>query len=508
MARAAASSRGAYLTPRALRGLRAYTYKATGYTWLDDVHTPFWNGRKKGGKESLGDRRHARLDVPPPALNRQPPPYPPFSAIVEHVFPRWLAPNLITLIGLALLVGGYLALTLTALDMGGTAPPWAHAAMGAATLLYLHLDCLDGKQARRTGSSSPLGQLFDHGCDALAVNILLVGVAATIDAGLRPRAVWGQLAVGGPWLMAHWEEYHSGVMLYGNGWWGVTEANYTLVALHFISAAFGARAVFGRPLTAAIPTALATRFPRLLTLAKPYTCTDGLLLCLYGCGVWQASAVIGRVFVLRSPRGLPAAERGHKQLGVAAQLSHLAQLALFVGVGTVAMLEPIWAGRSAEHTRAVFGLYGLAYALEASKLIMDHMAKEPFELAWWPVGVLAAVTACAAAGGVGPIDATTGVFIGLVIVAAGYVHYVVCVIGQICAFLGIKCLTIPVKDEGGGAAAAAPKRAAAAPTKKAAPPKRAAAAAATPKSKAAATAAPSRVSDGGGVATRTRSRRA
>ncbi len=30
-------------------------------------------------------------------------------------------------------------------------------------LAYLHLDCIDGKQARRTKSSSPLGQLFDHG---------------------------------------------------------------------------------------------------------------------------------------------------------------------------------------------------------------------------------------------------------------------------------------------------------------------------------------------------------
>jgi len=25
---------------------------------------------------------------------------------------------------------------------------------------------MDGKQARRTGNSSPLGMLFDHGCDA------------------------------------------------------------------------------------------------------------------------------------------------------------------------------------------------------------------------------------------------------------------------------------------------------------------------------------------------------
>ena len=45
----------------------------------------------------------------------------------------------------------------------GDAPRWVYAFCGLACLAYLHLDCLDGKQARRTGSSSPLGQLFDHG---------------------------------------------------------------------------------------------------------------------------------------------------------------------------------------------------------------------------------------------------------------------------------------------------------------------------------------------------------
>ena len=113
--------------------------------------------------------------------------------------------------------------------------------MGLSTLAYLHLDCLDGKQARRTASASPLGQLFDHGCDALCVHVLLVGIAPTLDVGFVPWSYGGQLAVAGPWLAAHWEEYHCGEMLYGNGWWGVTEANYTLVALHFASAIFGPR---------------------------------------------------------------------------------------------------------------------------------------------------------------------------------------------------------------------------------------------------------------------------
>jgi hypothetical protein len=56
MARRPARGGGAhnYLTPRALRGLKAYTYKATGYTWLDDLHTPFWNGERVGGRGEGG----------------------------------------------------------------------------------------------------------------------------------------------------------------------------------------------------------------------------------------------------------------------------------------------------------------------------------------------------------------------------------------------------------------------------------------------------------------------
>ena len=39
---------------------------------------------------------------------------------------------------------------------------------------------MDGKQARRTGSSSPLGQLFDHGCDALVLHMMLGNIASTL----------------------------------------------------------------------------------------------------------------------------------------------------------------------------------------------------------------------------------------------------------------------------------------------------------------------------------------
>lgn len=41
-------------------------------------------------------------------------------------------------------------------------------------MAYITLDNVDGKQARRTGTSSPLGQMFDHGCDAITFNLAVI----------------------------------------------------------------------------------------------------------------------------------------------------------------------------------------------------------------------------------------------------------------------------------------------------------------------------------------------
>ena len=42
----------------------------------------------------------------------------------------------------------------------GASPPWVYCWCAFALWGYQLLDAMDGKQARRTGSSSPLGQLF------------------------------------------------------------------------------------------------------------------------------------------------------------------------------------------------------------------------------------------------------------------------------------------------------------------------------------------------------------
>ena len=83
-----------------------------------------------------------------------------------------MAPNLITLVGLALNIvtmGVFVSYdSAYKVDL----PTWAYALMAFTVLGYQTLDAVDGKQARRTGSSSPLGQLFDHGCDAMSTSVV------------------------------------------------------------------------------------------------------------------------------------------------------------------------------------------------------------------------------------------------------------------------------------------------------------------------------------------------
>lgn len=61
------------------------------------------------------------------------------------------------------------------------APFWAYILGALGLFIYQSLDAIDGKQARRTNSSSPLGELFDHGCDSIStgsLNLLLLPILA------------------------------------------------------------------------------------------------------------------------------------------------------------------------------------------------------------------------------------------------------------------------------------------------------------------------------------------
>jgi ethanolaminephosphotransferase len=78
-------------------------------------------------------------------------------------FPMSMAPNLITLIGFLCICANLATLLWLSPDLTTPLPNWAFFSFALGLWIYQSLDAIDGKQARRTGTSSPLGQLFDHG---------------------------------------------------------------------------------------------------------------------------------------------------------------------------------------------------------------------------------------------------------------------------------------------------------------------------------------------------------
>ena len=103
----------------------------------------------------------------------------------------------------------------------GLIPRWVFLLNGMAMLIYQTLDNMDGKQARRTGSSSPLGMLFDHGCDAINSPMGSINwcVAMGLGADQPVLVLWTLMSSAIPFYVATWEEYYTGslVLPYING---------------------------------------------------------------------------------------------------------------------------------------------------------------------------------------------------------------------------------------------------------------------------------------------------
>ena len=129
---------------------------------------------------------------------------------IVMMFPLWLAPNLITFVGLLCPILSFGIMMQYCPYLEGVAPRWVYLLQAAAIIAYQALDAMDGKQARRTGTSSALGMLFDHGCDALNTTVSSLALCATfqLGAGWISFAFWFLTT-----LVFYWatiEEYYTG----------------------------------------------------------------------------------------------------------------------------------------------------------------------------------------------------------------------------------------------------------------------------------------------------------
>ncbi|KAK5826283.1 hypothetical protein PVK06_021200 [Gossypium arboreum] len=121
--------------------------------------------------------------------------------------------------------------------------------MGSSCTRVASIFVSDGKQARRTNSSSPLGELFDHGRDALASTFETMDFGSTAMCGGDSFWFWVILSI--PFYGATWEHYFTNALILPivNG---PTEGLALIYGLHFMTAIVGAQ-WWAQPFQQSIP---------------------------------------------------------------------------------------------------------------------------------------------------------------------------------------------------------------------------------------------------------------
>ncbi|CAL8313840.1 unnamed protein product [Boreogadus saida] len=170
----------------------------------------------------------------------------PFWNSVVKVLPTWLAPNLITFTGFMFLVLNFLMLAFYDYDFIASAhehvhvPSWVWFAAGLFNFLAYTLDGVDGKQARRTNSSTPLGELFDHGLDSWACIFFVTTVYSIFGRGETGVSVatlyyilWVVLF---SFILSHWEKYNTGILFLP---WGYDASQVTISIVYIVTAVVG-----------------------------------------------------------------------------------------------------------------------------------------------------------------------------------------------------------------------------------------------------------------------------
>lgn len=417
----------------------------------------------------------------------------PFWNRLVLLFPKHMAPNAITLLGLSLVFGNFLTLlyynpTLSIgtkplhVNKGGTwdplfpptssepsvmstfftwltgrsaahfadhgAPKWLYFTFAAGLFAYQSLDAIDGKQARRTGTSGPLGELFDHGCDALNTTLGCLLVASALNLGLSWWTVASLVATQANFYVSTWEEFHTGT-LFLSAFSGPVEGILLVVGV-FIITGFkgpgfwdtGVLSFFGlHPSTNSFLASLPFH-------VKDLPIND-LFLCFSSVGLlFNIYAALKNIYV-----AMPAESRTLSSL-----VKPLTRLSPFIAQ-TFAMLGWIHARERLLLRTTLFIplalFWGIASAHHVQLVILAHLTKSSFPSALYHPLVLLTVVAA--------LDARFQIFqttdervkqavLGCLAIAfLVYSHFVWEVIGDICRFYDINCLTIKRKPPPGSA---------------------------------------------------------
>ncbi|PWZ01102.1 hypothetical protein BCV70DRAFT_199469 [Testicularia cyperi] len=316
-------------------------------------------------------------------------------------------------------------------------PAWIFYTWAICLFAYQSLDSIDGKQARRTGMAGPLGELFDHGCDALNTTLECVLCCAALNLG---RSVWAPaslVATLSNFYLTTWEEYHTGT-LFLSAFSGPVEGILMIVAIYALTAAAGGPLFWDRGIL------------NVFGLAKflPSDIIDKVAhLNLPLNDAFLTFAALGLLFNIAGSYSNVIAARRAKKLSVVTPLLGLAPLVLQVGANVMwikANRSFILASPAAFLPFLVY--WGISFAYSVGQLIVAHVSKAPFPYlnlaTTW--SIVAAIDANLPHSYLqtNPDRTVQVIYASLAAVTLIYAHFCHNVITTITTELGMACFTV------------------------------------------------------------------
>jgi ethanolaminephosphotransferase len=305
--------------------------------------------------------------------------------------------------------------------------------------MYQTMDNVDGKQARRTGTSSGLGELFDHGIDSLNCTLASLLEVAAMGLGTSKSGVFTALVPCLPMFFSTWETYHSHTLYLGyiNG---PTEGILIACAIMVVSGYYGPGIWTER---------LVDLLGERIALLKGLGVTSELLGDLSFRDIWVGIVVsslvlthipfcVVNVVKARRSRNRPVAP-------VFLEWTPMAVYTLSIGAW---LYSPYSTLRSENHLVLFCIIMSFVFGRMTTKMILAHLTRQPFPY-WtvmlWPL-VGGAVLGNLPRFGFAPVTAEfEHLYLWAYFVFAGIVYFrwAYLVTTSICNFLGINCLTIP-----------------------------------------------------------------
>lgn len=319
---------------------------------------------------------------------------------------------------------------------------WLYLSFAVGLWIYQSLDAIDGKQARRTGTSGPLGELFDHGCDALNTTLGAILASASLNLGYSWWTIASQVASLANFYLTTWEEYHTGT-LFLSRFSGPVEGILLVIGVFLITS------IYGPPFwDQGILTFLG------LSSIPPFK-GSSLDLPLNKCSIMFAIFSLGSN-ILGSYMNVIKAKR--QETGSSRKtLLGLLPFIFQTGINLLWLhAQPAILNR---HLLSFMVYYGLSFAYLVGLLIVSHILKAPELFPYWNVllgwSIIGLADSYIEVLSLGYIkqplfqssEANASKFVWISILVAGlvYSYFVIDVILDVCDYLNINCLTIKNK---------------------------------------------------------------